>query len=201
MTIDLSSYRNIGTALAVRIQVDKYSVNGVSYSQQILTFTDSLYPLVIDDYTFQPLGGLVSIGSTSNELKSTSSPLTIVINGIKSGRYQELMNSKFKGSPVEVWRVVFNPETNQLLSIAGNPAGRFYGVINNYSIDENWEQENRTSSLTISFECSSLQATYENKITGRKTNSVSHRSFYPTDPSMDRVTALAGANFNFGAKQ
>lgn len=202
MAIDLSTYKQIGSALAVRIDVDQYkTTDGPSYTQQTLTFSDSLYPLVINGQTYTPLMDFVSITSTSNELRSSGSPLTISIGGIRTNRMQEIMNSKFKGSAVEVWRVLFDPVTNEVLDIEGNPAGRFFGIINNYSVDESWDQANRSSSLTIAFECTSLQTVFDNKLSGRKTNSQSHRGFYPNDPSMDRVTALAGANFDFGAKQ
>ena len=125
----------------------------------------------------------------------------MAVSGIPTQRMAEILNSKFKGSAISIHRVVFDAETNAVLNITGNPAGRFFGVVDNYSIDESWDQENRTSSLTIAFECTSLQAMLENKVSGRKCNSESHRAFYPNDPSMDRVTALAGANFDFGAKQ
>lgn len=204
MSIDLSTYKQIGSALAVKIEVDEYKTNSnenTSYSSQVLTFSDSLYPLTIDGQLYIPLGGLMAVSSTRNELRSSGSSLTLGISGIPTQKMREVLNSKFKGSPVSIHRVVFNPQTYAVLNIEGNPAGRFFGVIDNYSIEESWDQANRTSSLTISFECTSLQSMLENKLSGRKCNSDSHRAFYPTDPSLDRVTALAGANFDFGAKQ
>lgn len=204
MAIDLSTYKQIGSALTVIIEVDEYKSNSnenLSYTSQVLKFTDSLYPLTVDGQLYTALGGLMSVSSTRNELRSSGSSLTLAISGIPTSRMSEIINSKFKGSPVKIHRVVFNPQTYAVLDIAGNPAGRFFGIIDNYSVEESWDQANRTSSLTIAFECTSLQSMLENKLSGRKCNSDSHRAFYPNDPSLDRVTALAGANFDFGAKQ
>lgn len=204
MAIDLSNYKQIGSALTVKIEVEQYkssSNENLPYSSQVLTFSDSLYPLTVNGQQYVPLGNLMSVSSTTNELRSSGSSLTVAVAGIPTSRMREILNSKFKGSAISIHRVVFDAETNAVLNITGNPAGRFFGVVDNYSIDESWDQENRTSSLTIAFECTSLQAMLENKVSGRKCNSESHRAFYPNDPSMDRVTALAGANFDFGAKQ
>jgi hypothetical protein len=204
MGIDLSTYKRIGTALTVKIEVDEYrttSNENLSYSSQVLTFSDSLIPLTVDGQLYLPLGELMSISSTSNELRSSASSLTLSITGVPTQNMQEILNSKFKGSPVSIHRVIFDPATYAVLNIEGNPAGRFFGVIDNFNIEESWDQANRTSSLTIGFECTSTQAALENKLSGRKCNSTSHRAFYPNDPSMDRVTALAGANFDFGAKR
>jgi hypothetical protein len=39
----------------------------------------------------------------------------------------------------------------------------------------------------------------QNKTSGRLTNPVSNKKFFPTDTCMDRVPGLQGTSFNFGA--
>lgn len=97
-----------------------------------------------------------------------------------------------------MYRYIFNSATQQFLNITGNPAGRFFGYITNYSLDEEYDVVARQSLNTITLTCSGLGDLLTNKKAGRKTNPKSHRSFYPTDASMDRVPNLVGANFDFG---
>jgi hypothetical protein len=97
--------------------------------------------------------------------------------------------------------VVFDPVTGTQLAIDGNPAGRFFGIVSNYTLDEEYDIEGRSSSNTIAIECASTAEFLNNKVTGRKTNPKSMKSFYSSDVSMDRVPNLVGANFNFGAPQ
>ena len=110
------------------------------------------------------------------------------------------MNANIKGSPIKVLRVFFNATTGSVLSIAGNPSGRFFGLVNNYSLDEEYDVSTRTGINTITLSCSSLTEILENKIAGRKTNPSSFKSYYSTDLSMDRVPSLVNSNFDFGKK-
>lgn len=202
MSIDLSSYSAIASALIVKITVDDYrTTSGGTYSQQILRFSDWNQSITYDGETYLGMGKFVGITSTSSELKSTAGGITITISGIPNTSIAEIVHSRIKGSPIEVRRIVFDPVTLTQLAITGNPAGRFFGIINNYGLDEEYDPIARTSSNTISLICASTSEVLEKKLAGRKTNSKSHRSFYPTDPSMDRVSNLVGANFNFGVPQ
>jgi hypothetical protein len=97
--------------------------------------------------------------------------------------------------------VLFNPTTYQVLNIDGNPAGRFFGYVTNYTISEEYNYESRTATNTVQLICSSVQEVLENKIAGRKCNPNSMKSFYPGDISMDRVPNLAGSNFDFGVSK
>ena len=100
---------------------------------------------------------------------------------------------------MRVYRLFSNPSTGAVLSIAGNPAGRFRGYVNNYSLQEEWDNQTRTATNTIVLQCASSVDVLNNKIAGRKTNPESQKRFYPTDVSFDRVPNLENATFNFGA--
>lgn len=200
MPINLNSYRAIETGLFVRIPVDYYRASaGDTPSSQVLRFSDYRGTVSIDGESYQGLGKLLGITSTTSELKGSTSSVTISISGIPNTSISEIINSRLKGCPVKIYRVVFDPVTGNKLNISGNPAGRFFGIISNYSLEEDYNVDTRTSTNTISIICSSNMGFLENKISGRKTNPESMKRFYPTDLSMDRVPNLVGANFNFGA--
>jgi hypothetical protein len=199
MSIDLSNYTSVGTALIAAITVENYKQNaGDPYTSTVLRFSDYNYPLVIDGNTYLGLGKFVGITPTTSELKSSTGQITVTISGIPNTAISEIINSRIKGSPIEVYRVIFDSQTRQVLSIEGNPAGRFFGYVSNYTLDEEYDIQTRTASNTIAMICASTQEFLENKVTGRKTNPTSQKSFYPGDASMNRVPSLVGASFNFG---
>ncbi len=200
MAIDLTSYTSIETGLFVRIQVDEYSTTeGGPYTSEVLRFSDYIRPITIDGESYTGLGRLLGISATSSDLTSSNSTVTISLSGIPNSSIAEIVNSKIKGSPVEVWRVLFNPVTGAELSIAGNPVGRFFGIVNNYSLDEEYDYDSRTASNRITMTCSSVIDVLDNKIAGRRTNPIDQKAFYPSDVSMDRVPNLKDSYYNWGA--
>lgn len=202
MTIDLTSYKSIGSALIVRIQVDYYKSTSTSIpTQQILRFSDYDRNLTVDGEVYLGLGQFVSITSSISELKSSSSGVNIGISGIPGSSISEIVNSKIKGAPISVYRVLFNPVTGNIISLADNPVGRFFGIVNNYSLEEQYNIELRSSTNTISLICSSSIDVLYNKVSGRRTNPSDQKLLYPSDLAMDRVPNLSKSNFNFGAPQ
>jgi hypothetical protein len=199
MPIDLSSYTSVETGLFVRIQVDEYRTNSTDgYTSQVLKFSDYIRPITIDSESYTGLGRLVGISSTASDLTSTSQSITISLTGIPNSSLAEIIYSKIKGSPVEVWRVFFNATTGAQLSITGNPAGRFFGIVNNYSLDEEYDYDNKTSTNRITMTCTSELEILDNMFAGRRTNPIDQKYFYPTDISMDRVPNLKDSYYNFG---
>jgi hypothetical protein len=189
MTIDLSSYNSVQTGLFVSIDVD---------GTNIFRFSDYNATINISGYNYTGLGKFVAITQTTSELKSSNGSVTITLTGIPNTSISEVTSLKFKGAKVIVQRVFFNAVTGDILNISGNPVGRFFGVVNNYSLAEEYDVATRTSSNTIVLVCSSLTELLTNKIAGRKTNPSSFRSFNSNDSSMDHVPGLVGANFDFG---
>jgi hypothetical protein len=190
MTPDLTSYTNIGAGLFVEITL----------SGSYIRFSDYNTNVTIDGNLYQGLGKFIGITSSSSELKPTLEGISITITGIPNSSITDIMNANIKGSPIKVLRVFFNATTGSVLSIAGNPSGRFFGLVNNYSLDEEYDVNTRTGINTITLSCSSLTEILENKIAGRKTNPSSFKSYYSTDLSMDRVPSLVNSNFDFGKK-
>jgi len=198
--MNLTQYKAIQSNLFVRIQVDYYKETAESEPiQEVLRFSDNIQPYTLDGEEYLGLGKLVGITSTNSELRASSGDLTITISGIPNSSIYEIVNSKIKGCPVRITRVLFNPATGLPLNIAGNPLARYRGFVNNYSLQEDWDQNTRTSSNTIVLVCASSIDVLSNKVGGRKTNPYSMKRFYPNDLSFDRVPTLENTTFNFGA--
>lgn len=195
---NLDSYNSVKVGLFVRLQVDEYrTTSGGGYTSQILKFSDYDTPVTINGETYTPLGEFLSITASTSELRPTENPVTIALSGIPTNSINEIVHSKIKGAPIKIYRGYFDISGTQI----GDFTGRFIGSVNNYSIQEEFDIESRTSSHMLMLECSSSVGVLGQKISGRKTNPQSQNTFYPNDTSMDRVPTLKGTKFNFGAPQ
>jgi hypothetical protein len=190
MAINLTPYRSVQTNMFVRLDIPGY---------QVLTFSDYHRSYTLGTTTYQGLGQMLDISNTSNSLRATSEELTLTISGIPDGNVSQILDHKIKGSKIDVYRAFFNPTTGELLNIAGNPAGKFHGVINNYIISDDLDMGSSTGQIVMVLSATSVVDLLNNKITGRRTNPIDEKIFFPNDKSMDRVPALAKSNINFGA--
>ena len=188
MAIDLTGYKNIQTNIFVKMIVPGY---------QTLTFSDYHKDYDIDGVTFQALGELLQVSDTSDELRASSKEITVTISGIPSGNVSEILNNRIKGSELVVYRGFFDIETGELLTITGNPAGKFHGIVSNFEIADDLTMGDDTGTITIALNVTSVVELLNNKTSGRRTNPID----FPNESSMDRVSALAKSNFNFGAPQ
>lgn len=206
MSIDLSSYTNIGSALLVRLTIGKYRATpNAAPVQNILKFSDSNTIISINTdlglETYVGTGQLLNITPSRSEFKNTGSDVTITLSGIPNSSIAEIVNSTIKGSRVEIYRVLLDSATDTPLDVSGNPVGRFFGIVTNYALEEDYDVENRIASNTITLACSSWVSVLNEKVTGRRTNPVDQQFYYPGDTSMNRVPNLTGANYNFGAPE
>jgi len=189
MALDLSAYDQIQTNLFVRLDIPSY---------QVLTFSDYHKSLTFGGTTYSGLGQLLSMSNTTNNLRATSEELTMSISGISPLNINDILNNKIKGSSLKVYRAFFNPITGELLNIVGNPAGKFQGVVNNFDISDDLEMGSDTGTITLTMTATSVVDMLTKKVSGRRTNPIDQKTFYPNDQSMDRVPSLAKSNFNFG---
>lgn len=190
MSLNLSAYPAIRTALFVRLDVEDLGV---------LRFSDFYRDYTISGETYNALGSLMNVSNSTTELKLSSQDVTITLSGIPSTNIDTVFDYKLKGSDVKIQRGIFDVNTGNLISVAGNPAGKFIGLVNNFSVNEEFDSAGSSSSVTIQLQCTSVVGLLQRKISGRITNPTDHRSWFPTDPSMDRVPSLVGANFNWGS--
>lgn len=187
MSVDLDSYASVWTALFVRLDVEDLGV---------LRFSNYNIPYTINSESYASLGSLMSVSDSTSELRLSESEVTITLSGIPTSNIDSVLDYKMKGSPVEIYRGIFNPNTGAALV---SPVGKFKGIVNNFALQEEFEEGGKNSSVTILLTCSSIVGVLQNKLAGRFTNPTSHKTFFPTDLSMDRVPNLVNSNFNFGA--
>lgn len=185
MSIDLSSYKAIQTNIFIKIVVPGHAT---------LAFSDYYRDINLGGTAYSALGQLLAVGNTADNLRAAPSDITFQISGIPSGRIAEILTYQFKGSTCEIYRGFFDAETQGLLSISGNPAGKFQGIISNYEINDELDMGSDTGTITITFTATSIVEILYNKVNGRKTNPA-----YFADGDMDNVIPLSKANINFGA--
>jgi len=195
---NLDSYTSVKVGLFVRLQIDQYrTTSSGAYSSEVLRFSDYDAPVTINGETYTALGEFLSVTSSTSELRPSENPVTIGLSGIPTNNINEIVHSKIKGAPISIYRGYFNQAGVQI----GDFGGRFIGSVNNYSIQEEFDIDSRTSSHILMLECSSSVGLLSQKIAGRKTNPQSQKTFYPSDTAMDRVPTIKGTKFNFGAPQ
>jgi hypothetical protein len=157
-------------------------------------------PVTFDGHTYTQLGHFLGMSEIQDDLKATNNQINIQLSGIPpddgSPNYMNIaLNSNLKGSKIKIWRAFFDQ------SGFFNPSAvylRFNGYISNYSLNENWDQENKTTSNAIAIQCSNVHAILEKKYTGRRTNDTDQQSLYPGDTGMNYVKSLVDTQFDFG---
>lgn len=187
--IDLSQYKNLQTNLFVKVMTP--------FGDEF--FSDYHKPFTFNGDTYNGLGMLLNISSTEDNLRASPNKIEISISGIPENFIIDVLASKLKGSEIAVYRAFFDSVTGELLNILENPAGKFRGIINNFSIQDDLAMGDETGTISLILECTSYFELLENKIAGRRTNPIDQQLYAPGDLSMDRVPSLARSNFDFGA--
>lgn len=167
--------------------------NGTAANVTVLTFSSSYKSETISGNVYDPLGGLLSVGSQVRNLRATSGETVIALSGIDGNNIYNVLATNIRGSEVEVLRGFY--DNNFVLS---NTYPRFRGIVTSYGISE--DREGIDDNFTVSVGASSYKTVLENRIAGRKTNKESWRYFDSNDSSMDQVYAISGVGFDFGKK-
>jgi hypothetical protein len=188
--MDLSSYTSLQTNLFVRLDIPSYSV---------LRFSDYHKDYDINSETYDGVGSLLALTSTKKEIMSTNQEVTVAISGIPSANLTAATQANIKGSSVKIYRGIFNKNTGDLLSISGNPELKFSGIINSVTYAEDYDVQNKSSSFSIIFICTSSLSVLKRTKSGRRTNPIDQERLYTGDTSMKRVPEIKNSNFNFGA--
>lgn len=198
--LNLTNYSAIRSNLFVKITVDYYkSTPSSPPTSTVLRFSDFGSNYTINGENYTGLGRLMAVTSSASELKVSDFEITVTLSGIPNSNIYEILNSKIKGCPILIYRALFNTNTQQIIAMSGNPMIRFKGIVNNYSLNEDFNNEERSSSNTLVLNCTSEISILSNKISGLRTNPESLKVFYPADKSFDRVPNLKDTTFNFGA--
>ena len=170
------------------------SGNGTAANVTLLTFSDAYTEFSFDNVSYDPFGGLLSIGTQNRDLRVTAGDTAIAISGVSGNNISVILNTEglIRGSEVEITRGFFS----NTLALT-NTYVRFTGIITNYQITE--EREGQDDNFTITLSASSYKTVLENRIAGRKTNRESWQFFNSLDSSMNNVNSIAGVSFDFGA--
>ena len=195
--LNLSNYQSLQQATFVRIVFTE------SGNQVIVRFSNHNTPVTIREsdgntYSYPAVGTLMNITQMTNELKSSQGDVVITLSGIPSQYMTDIVNNPIKAAPVEIRRAFFN-STGDLLNITGNPLLEFVGVVNNFSIDEQWSNSStQTVTTTIALSCASTLAVLNKQESGRRTNQADENYWFPGDNALSRVAMLQDAVFDFG---
>lgn len=158
-------------------------------------------PIVYAGNTYTQLGHFMGMSEIQDDLRITNNQIGIQLSGIPpddgSPNYMGVvLNSNIKGSKVQIYRAFFDVATGDY--VATQVYLRFSGYVSNYSLSENFDQDNKLVSNTIGIQCSSIHAIMEKKYTGRRTNDADQQRWFPGDTGMYRVKILADSQFDFG---
>jgi hypothetical protein len=123
----------------------------------------------------------------------------VSLTGVDGTSISLVLAANIKGSRIEVWRG-FLDGNNQIIT---TPTQQFFkrytGIVSNYSITEDWNEQARTRVATVGLSCSSFRTILENRTGGVRTTPKIWQAYYPGDLSMSRVPVIANAYFDFGA--
>lgn len=191
MTMQLTAYSSVQINNFVKIVVPGYAT---------LTFSDYHKNYSIAGTNYTGLGSLLSVGQNQDQIRATSATTNLVISGIPTTVVSDILNYPLNGCSMEMWRAVFDPATGNLIAFSGNPMQRFAGTIDNFAIVDEPGTNTEPGTITLTLTARSRLDQLNRKVSGRRTNPVSQKTFYPTDVSMDRVPTLKNSKFNFGAE-
>lgn len=164
------------------------------------TFCNAAAPITVSGITFTNLGSLLQLSDIKRDIKANSSDLNISLTGVDGTNVAIVLGSDIKGSRIEVWRG-FMDSNNQIIT---TPTLQFFkryqGIVSNYSITEDWNEQVRSRVATVGLSCASFRTILENRVGGVRTTPKIWQAFYPNDNSMNRVPSIAGSYFDFGGE-
>lgn len=173
------------------VKLTIFNEYGNTANTSVYTFSSAYNYETIDGVQYTPLGGLLQVGSQNRDIKVTSGDTMISLSGIGSQNIQLVLDTKIRGSEIEISRGFYNAN-----GVLGNTYLRFTGIITSYAVQE--DRQEREDNYTVVVSASSYKTVLSNRIAGRKTNEESWKFFNPSDTSMDRVYGIAGVQFDFG---
>lgn len=164
------------------------------------SFCNAAAPITVNAIVFANLGSLLQLSDIKRDIKATSSDLSIALTGIDGTNVALILGSDIKGSRIEVWRG-FLDSNNQIIE---TPTQQFFkryqGIVSNYSITEEFNEQLRIRVATVGLSCASFRTILENRVGGVRTTPKIWQVYYPNDTSMNRVPAIVGSYFDFGGK-
>ena len=172
----------------------------LTMQSNVYTFCNAAAPITVNGITFTNLGSLLSLSEIKRDIKANSSDLNISLTGVDGTNVSIILSSDIKGSRVEVWRGFLDSNNQIITSPTQQFFKRYQGIVSNYSITEDWNEQARTRIATVGISCASFRTILENRVGGVRTTPKIWQVFYPGDTSMNRVPVIAGSYFDFGGE-
>lgn len=166
----------------------------------VYTFCNAAAPIIVNGTTFTNLGSLLSISEIKRDIKANSSDLNISLTGVDGTNVSIVLSSDIKGSRIEIWRGFLDSDNQIITTPTQQFFKRYQGIVSNYSITEDWNEQLRSRVATVGLSCASFRTILENRVGGVRTTPKIWQVFYPGDTSMNRVPAIAGSYFDFGGE-
>lgn len=166
----------------------------------VYTFCNASAPIAVNGITFTNLGSLLSLSEVKRDIKANSSDLNISLTGVDGTNVSIVLSSDIKGSRIELWRGFLDSDNQIIQTPTQQFFKRYQGIVSNYSITEDWNEQLRTRVATVGLSCASFRTILENRVGGVRTTPKIWQAFYPGDNSMNRVPAIAGSYFDFGGE-
>lgn len=166
----------------------------------VYTFCNASAPITVNGITFTNLGSLLSLSEVKRDIKANSSDLNISLTGVDGTNVSIVLSSDIKGSRIELWRGFLDSDNQIIQTPTQQFFKRYQGIVSNYSITEDWNEQLRTRVATVGLSCASFRTILENRVGGVRTTPKIWQAFYPGDNSMNRVPAIAGSYFDFGGE-
>ena len=198
MSLILQDKTSIISVLAVRLEFYKFrDFVDDTPSTAVVRMTDSSYPIgiivnsVLEE--FVPMGSLLSLTATKNELAATQSQLSISLSGLPETTMWKMLNNPIKNTRVNIYRVFYDTETKSVINT--NPFGRFTGTVSYFTVEDS---PGTPGSCSITLVCNN-KTTDLSKVVGRNNGPISMQFYFPNDTSYDRIINLVGTRYNFGS--
>ena len=170
-----------------------------STSNEILTFSDDDFTTLVDGLSYVPLGKLLQITPSASAIGAVTNSISVTLSGVPDTEIGAVLYSNIKGTLIRINRYFWDAQ-NTFTSL-GPKQGRFYGYVESYSIDDDYDYYNRSQTVSITLNCNSWVDYLSSKTNARQTSPSSMDVQYPSDTSFDRIPSLKDAEFNFGASR
>ena len=156
-------------------------------------------PVSYGGNTYTELGSFLSVGSLTEDIKTTNGDIALSLSAIPSeANYMNtVLTTPIKGGSVKIYRAFFDDNYDYN---ASNVYGRYSGVITNFNISEEDDFLQGKLNNTITITCASINTILENKVTGQRTALADRQKFFPGDTTFNRVADLQNVQFDFGRK-
>jgi hypothetical protein len=164
------------------------------------TFCNAASPITVNGTAFTNLGSLLQLSDIKRDVKANSSDLSISLTGVDGTNIAIVLGSQIKGSRIEVWRGFLDSDNQIINSPTQQFFKRYQGIVSNFSITEDWNEQARMRVATVGLSCASFRTILENRVGGVRTTPKIWQVYYPGDTSMNRVPSIAGSYFDFGGQ-